>query len=92
MTYQEKRERLRQHLRKASRSMRNMWRATSVFRDQLDRIINLADYEVDERKVFQVLCDIADAENSSDETVERHLDKLVWQPKSARSRRMWIRD
>jgi hypothetical protein len=92
MSYQEKQVAMCEHLQNASSRMQKMWRLGSAYRDEMDAIMHLADYEVDQRKLAKMIFEITLAEDSLREAIENTSDKLLRQPKSARARRMWLRD
>lgn len=92
MTYQEKRVAMREHLQNASSLLRQIWRLGSAYRDEIETIMYLADNEVDQSKLAKLVSEIAHSEDWLRDDFEITLDKLLRQPKSARARRMWLKD
>ncbi len=92
ISYQEKEVAMREHLENAASRMQKMWRLGSAYRGEMDAIMRVADYEVDQRKLFNVVYEIALAEDALHDAIEKTLAKLLRQPKSARSRRLWLRE
>jgi hypothetical protein len=87
MTYKEKRVAMCGRLRNASSLLQETWRSRTAYQDELEAIMHLADYEVDQSEVAKLVYQIAHSEDWLHDDIENTLDKLLRRPTSARAER-----